>query len=113
MTSDRRSRRGSRASSRSIASSQHSLEDLAEDEQHEKGEKDKSKSPEADQNMEMSSKGTVQGSVLLNYVRCGANPVILLGLLILFLGTQLAASGADFWVAFWYVEYYSDLRMTF
>lgn len=103
MTSDKRSRRGSRASSRSIASSQRSLDDLTEDEQHEKEEKDKSKTPEADQNMEQSSKGTVQGSVLINYVRCGANPVILFALLILFLGTQLAASGADFWVAFWYV----------
>uniref|UniRef100_A0A0P6IW43 Putative abc transporter c family member n=1 Tax=Aedes aegypti TaxID=7159 RepID=A0A0P6IW43_AEDAE len=101
MTSDKRSRRGSRASSRSIASSQRSLDDLTEDEQHEKEEKDKSKTPEADQNMEQSSKGTVQGSVLINYVRCGANPVILFALLILFLGTQLAASGADFWVAFW------------
>ncbi|EAT42552.1 AAEL005937-PA [Aedes aegypti] len=104
MTSDKRSRRGSRASSRSIASSQRSLDDLTEDEQHEKEEKDKSKTPEADQNMEQSSKGTVQGSVLINYVRCGANPVILFALLILFLGTQLAASGADFWVAFWYVD---------
>lgn len=51
--------------------------------------------------MEMSSKGTVQGSVLLNYVRCGANPLILVGLLLLFIATQIAASGADFWVAFW------------
>lgn len=102
MASDKRSRRDSRTSSRSIASSHQSLGDFAEDEQ-EKGEKEKSKSPEADQNMEMSSKGTVQGSVLLNYVRSGANPVILIFLFVLFLATQLAASGADFWVAFWYV----------
>lgn len=98
----KRSRRGSRASSRSIASSSQSLDDFDDDDGDEKsGEKEKSKSPEDNQNMEMSSKGTVQGSVLLNYVRCGANPLILLGLLLLFIATQIAASGADFWVAFW------------
>ncbi|XP_062560530.1 ATP-binding cassette sub-family C member 4-like [Armigeres subalbatus] len=101
MTSDRRSRRGSRESSRSFVSSHQSIDDLTEDEQHEKGEKEKSRTPEPDQNMEQSSKGTVQGSVLLNYIRCGANPVIIIILFFLFLGTQLAASGADFWVAFW------------
>ncbi|XP_055540741.1 ATP-binding cassette sub-family C member 4-like [Wyeomyia smithii] len=101
MTSEKRSRRGSRTSSRSVSGSVQSLDDLAENERVDNQEKEKSKSPDANQNMELSSKGTVQGSVLLNYVRAGANPVILFGLLLLFLATQLAASGADLWVSFW------------
>ncbi|XP_055606094.1 ATP-binding cassette sub-family C member 4-like [Uranotaenia lowii] len=99
MVSERRSRRDSKASSRSIASSSQSLDDFDDENEHKV--KEKSKSPEADMNAELSSKGTVQGSVLLNYVRSGANPVLLFGLFLLFLCTQLAASGADFWVAYW------------
>ncbi|XP_058822716.1 ATP-binding cassette sub-family C member 4-like [Topomyia yanbarensis] len=101
MTLDKR--RGSRSSSKSFASSFHSLNDLSEDDQADAKNKDeeKSKSPNVNENMEMSSKGTVQGSVLMNYIRCGANPVILFGLLLLFLATQVVASGADLWVAFW------------
>lgn len=103
VTSGKRSRRDSRASSRSIASSSQSLDDFDDETigEGDKSEKEKSKSPEDNQNIEMSSKGVVQGSVLLNYVRCGANPVIVFGLLLLFIATQIAASGADFWVAYW------------
>ncbi|KAL9698307.1 hypothetical protein quinque_001748 [Culex quinquefasciatus] len=102
VTSGKRSRRDSRASSRSIASSSQSLDDFDDETlEGDKSEKEKSKSPEDNQNIEMSSKGTVQGSVLLNYVRCGANPFIVFGLLLLFIATQIAASGADFWVAYW------------
>ncbi|XP_058061172.1 ATP-binding cassette sub-family C member 4-like [Anopheles bellator] len=89
---DKRSRRDSRASARSVGSTA----SLAEDDPN--GEAD---APVQGNGMEGTSRGTVQGSVLLNYVRSGANPLIVVGLLILFLATQLAASGADYWVAFW------------
>ncbi|XP_052868167.1 ATP-binding cassette sub-family C member 4-like [Anopheles cruzii] len=89
---DKRSRRDSRASARSVGSTA----SLAEDDPN--GEAD---APVQGSAMEGTSRGTVQGSVLLNYVRSGANSLIVVGLLILFLATQLAASGADYWVAFW------------
>ncbi|XP_058446019.1 ATP-binding cassette sub-family C member 4-like [Malaya genurostris] len=101
MTSNKR--RGSRASSKSFTSSLHSVNDLSDDEESKNkiSDEEKSKSPNVNENMELSSKGTVQGSVLMNYIRSGANPVILFGLFTLFIATQVAASGADLWVSFW------------
>ncbi|XP_055636392.1 ATP-binding cassette sub-family C member 4-like [Toxorhynchites rutilus septentrionalis] len=103
VTSGKRSRKDSQTSIRSNASSHRSLDDFTEDElsENEKTAKDRSKSPEQDQHVEQSSKGKVEGSVLLNYIRCGANPCVIVALIILFLATQLAASAADLWVAFW------------
>uniref|UniRef100_A0A2M3ZKJ0 Putative abc transporter n=1 Tax=Anopheles braziliensis TaxID=58242 RepID=A0A2M3ZKJ0_9DIPT len=86
---DKRSRRDSRASGRSVGSTA-SLNE----------EEERADAP-VQSNMEGTSRGTVQGSVLINYIRSGANPMIMVGLLVLFLATQLAASGADYWVAFW------------
>ncbi|KFB40460.1 AGAP001775-PA-like protein [Anopheles sinensis] len=96
-TGDKRSRRDSRASARSGSSSVHDLSD----EEQKLDERERAADAPVQSNMEGTSRGMVQGSVLLNYIRSGANPVIMFGLLILFLATQLAASGADYWVAFW------------
>lgn len=53
--------------------------------------------------LETSSKGTVKGSVYVNYCKASGSIVLLFLLLFLFLATQLAASGADYWVAYWLV----------
>ncbi|XP_072393687.1 LOW QUALITY PROTEIN: probable multidrug resistance-associated protein lethal(2)03659 [Diabrotica undecimpunctata] len=50
---------------------------------------------------EQSSKGKVGGSLLLKYILAGSNVLAVLILVILFLGTQLAASGVDYWVSYW------------
>lgn len=51
--------------------------------------------------MEASSKGKVNGSVSLHYFRAGAHWSILVVVGILFLGVQLLASAADYWVSIW------------
>nr|XP_040220684.2 ATP-binding cassette sub-family C member 4-like [Anopheles coluzzii]XP_040220685.2 ATP-binding cassette sub-family C member 4-like [Anopheles coluzzii]XP_040220686.2 ATP-binding cassette sub-family C member 4-like [Anopheles coluzzii]XP_040220687.2 ATP-binding cassette sub-family C member 4-like [Anopheles coluzzii]XP_040220688.2 ATP-binding cassette sub-family C member 4-like [Anopheles coluzzii]XP_049463568.1 ATP-binding cassette sub-family C member 4-like [Anopheles coluzzii]XP_04946356 len=91
---DRRSRRDSRASARSGGSSVHA--DVSDEE-----ERDLAADAPVQSNMEGTSRGKVQGSLLLSYLGSGANGLIMCGLLALFLATQLAASGADYWVAFW------------
>lgn len=51
--------------------------------------------------LETSSKGKIEGPLLLNYFR-SANQPILLGILIgLFLMAQILASASDVWVADW------------
>lgn len=52
--------------------------------------------------LEASSKGQVRGSVGGAYLRSGANWCVLFIIMVLFLLTQLVASGADYWVSFWY-----------
>lgn len=64
-------------------------------------EKIKSQSIEQLQQMESSSKGQVHGSIALNYLGAGANLLTLAIIFILFLITQVFASCADLWVAFW------------
>lgn len=51
--------------------------------------------------MESSSKGQVQGSVLMNYFKSGAHWSIIGGLFFLFLIVQIVASLVDYWVSFW------------
>uniref|UniRef100_A0A182IVJ8 Uncharacterized protein n=1 Tax=Anopheles atroparvus TaxID=41427 RepID=A0A182IVJ8_ANOAO len=94
---DKRSRRDSRASARSVGSSMHDLTD----EEQKLDERERAADAPVQSNMEGTSRGKVQGSVLLSYIGSGANPIVMVGLLALFLATQLAASGADYWVAFW------------
>lgn len=91
----RASRSNSRSSikSHSTASS-HSDED-AEDEEKE----DFVAGP---QELEASSKGKVKGSLFLQYLQSGAHSPVLLLLFCLFLTAQILASGADYFVAFWY-----------
>ncbi|XP_072393692.1 ATP-binding cassette sub-family C member 4-like [Diabrotica undecimpunctata] len=50
---------------------------------------------------EQSSKGTVGGSLLFKYMLAGSNTFAVLICVILYIGTQLAASGVDYWVSFW------------
>uniref|UniRef100_A0A182P629 Uncharacterized protein n=1 Tax=Anopheles epiroticus TaxID=199890 RepID=A0A182P629_9DIPT len=98
LSGDRRSRRDSRASARSGGSSTHA--DLSEEELK-REERELAADAPVQSNMEGTSRGKVQGSILLSYLGSGANGLIMCGLLVLFLATQLAASGADYWVAFW------------
>lgn len=51
--------------------------------------------------MEASSKGTVKGSILVNYFKAGAHWPILLILLLSFLVVQFLASATDYWVSVW------------
>uniref|UniRef100_A0A182K842 Uncharacterized protein n=1 Tax=Anopheles christyi TaxID=43041 RepID=A0A182K842_9DIPT len=95
---DKWSRRDSRASARSGGSSAHA--DLS-DEELKREERELAADAPVQSNMEGTSRGKVQGSLLLSYLGSGANGLIMCGLLALFLATQLAASGADYWVAFW------------
>ncbi|KAI2474047.1 ATP-binding cassette sub-family C member 4 [Diabrotica virgifera virgifera] len=50
---------------------------------------------------EQSSKGKVGGSLLFKYMLAGSNSFAVLICVILYLGTQLAASGVDYWVSYW------------
>lgn len=50
---------------------------------------------------EKSSKGTVQGSLLAQYFKAGANSILLMPMFALFLLAQVAASAADYWVSYW------------
>ncbi|XP_053670820.1 ATP-binding cassette sub-family C member 4-like [Anopheles nili] len=95
---DKRSRRDSRSSARSTGSSSHA--DLTEEELK-RTERETAADAPVQSNMEGTSRGMVQGSLLLSYLRSGANTLIIGWLLVLFLATQLAASGADYWVAVW------------
>ncbi|XP_052900938.1 ATP-binding cassette sub-family C member 4-like [Anopheles moucheti] len=95
---DKRSRRDSRASARSGGSSAHA--ELSDDELK-REERELAADAPVQSNMEGTSRGKVQGSLLLSYLGSGANGLVMCGLLALFLATQLAASGADYWVAFW------------
>lgn len=52
-------------------------------------------------NFEMSSKGKVKGSLLLQYFKAGSHFGELIIILILFGLAQLIASGCDYWVSFW------------
>lgn len=53
------------------------------------------------QSMEASSKGQVRGSVSSTYFTSGANFFVLTIIVILFILTQVLASGVDFWMTFW------------
>lgn len=69
---------------------------------------DDSISSEDDQNafcsqLEESAKGKVNGSILLNYFEVRKNWPLLCLLLFSFVATQIVASGADIWIAIWYV----------
>lgn len=66
-----------------------------------RNEKEKSKSVEQLQQLEASSKGQVRGSVGVAYLKSGASLCILLVILTLFVITQVLASGADYFVAYW------------
>lgn len=90
-TARRRSRIGSRSS---IRSSKSSLSDGGTADEN-------GKSVEVLQQMEASSKGQVKGSVSGIYLKSGANFFVLAIVFILFILTQVLASGADYWVSFW------------
>lgn len=64
---------------------------------------DKDKSVEQLQQLELSSKGMVKGSVFAMYLRSGSNLCGLFVVMMLFLITQVMASAADYWVSYWYV----------
>lgn len=51
--------------------------------------------------MEATSKGTVKGSIFINYLKSGGNWAILFIMLCLFITTQFMASAFDYFIAFW------------
>lgn len=51
--------------------------------------------------LEASSKGKVQGSLFLNYFKTANGPLTVIFLVITFLSTQILASFADIWFAYW------------
>lgn len=50
---------------------------------------------------EETSKGKVKGNLLLRYISAGTNCFVVLILIVLFLITQLAATGVDYWVNYY------------
>lgn len=51
--------------------------------------------------LEASSRGTVKGSLLLNYLRSARRPFTLAFIIVTLLLAQLLASSADIWVSYW------------
>lgn len=72
----------------------HSDDEIANEEKD-----DLANSPQA---LEATSKGKVKGSLFLQYLQAGAHSTVLFLLFVLFLTAQILASGADYFVAFWY-----------
>lgn len=52
--------------------------------------------------LEESSRGKFKGSILWSYCRAGANPYVLIGLILLLVFVQILSSGSDYWVSVWY-----------
>lgn len=52
--------------------------------------------------IEASSKGKVEGSMTMNYLKAGANSLTLIILLFSFIFVQFLASTVDYWVSIWY-----------
>lgn len=84
----KRSRNESMSSAKSANEANHSVDDAADDKMHD---------------LEDSSKGKVKGSLLMHYFNSAEKPVAFCVLIVLFLLAQALASGADYWVANWYV----------
>lgn len=76
--------------------------------QSEKGAKDDENDEEKDKmhDLEESSEGKIKGPLLFHYFKSAEQPVRLFILFVLFLVAQVLASGADYWVAYWYVNFY-------
>lgn len=53
--------------------------------------------------LEESSKGKANDSIMMNYLKAGANWSMLVSLAISFLATQILASVADIWISIWFV----------
>lgn len=51
--------------------------------------------------LEATSKGTVKGSLIANYFKSAKRPFTLVFLAVSFILSQLLASAADIWVAYW------------
>lgn len=51
--------------------------------------------------MEASSKGVVEGSVYLHYFKASGSLLLFLVVICFFILTQTAASGTDYWIAYW------------
>lgn len=103
---DVRLRNKSRSSIGSIHSSVSSLmdDDIFNEEKSEKDNVHQFK-------MEQSSKGKVEGNMLLNYFRFGGNLSTVGIIFLLFIGTQIFASGADKWVSYWIKQ--EELRILY
>lgn len=51
--------------------------------------------------LEDSSKGKIKGTLLFHYLKSAQKPIMLSLILLLFVISQILASGADYWVAYW------------
>lgn len=114
-----KNRTNSRSSMRSHTTSKMSLHSHIEDVENEENElddNDRKKSVDAPiAELEKTSKGTVKGSPLANYMKAGAHSVFVFLLFLIFVATQVIASMADYWVAFWTSQeemrgYYENLN---
>ncbi|CAG9833832.1 unnamed protein product [Diabrotica balteata] len=74
---------------------------LSNDNDFEEGEAEKEQEFQIKDLQEQSSKGKVGGSLMFKYMLAGSNVFAVLLCVILFLGTQIAASGTDYWVSYW------------
>lgn len=52
-------------------------------------------------NLELTSRGTVKGSIFMNYLKSGGNMFFIFVIFLLFAFTQALASVSDFFVSFW------------
>lgn len=73
----------------------HSQKSDGKEEQHQQA-----TSPLVDK-MEASSKGVVEGSVYVHYFKASGSLLLLVVVIFFFLLTQIAASGTDYWIAYW------------
>lgn len=100
--SAKRSRTNSRSSNAASKMSLHSLIEDVDTNEEEIDENDRKKSISAPiAELEKTSKGTVKGSPLGNYMKAGAHPIFVFLLFVLFVATQIIASMADIWVSYW------------
>nr|CAD7203693.1 unnamed protein product [Timema douglasi] len=70
--------------------------------------------PPSSDHIEKSSKGKIGRSVYIEYMRAGTNICGFLGVVLMFLLSQGAASGADYWMSYWVTQeeslaYYDQL----
>lgn len=64
-------------------------------------EEERNEEPQLKDLQEQSSKGTVQGSLLFNYLLAGGNIVTVTTICILYIFTQIMASGSDYFISYW------------
>ncbi|KAK3921166.1 Multidrug resistance-associated protein 4 [Frankliniella fusca] len=84
-----------------VSSFTSSLQSISSEKSEDKDkEEQQATSPLVDK-LEASSKGMVKGSVYMGYVKASGSVALFLVVVTFFFMTQIAASGTDYWVAYW------------